>query len=674
LLSERYRILRLLGEGSSGRVYAAEHVLLKKKLALKILHRELTNVPSLEARFEREALASAHLEHPNIAAALDFGKLDDGSLFLALEYVEGRLLRDELGRGPLDMSRALRIARQVASALVRAQELGIVHRDLKPENVMLLHKDEETDFVKVLDFGIARVPMSGALAAAQPITRVGAVFGTPEYMAPEQALGQAADGRADLYALGVILFEMIAGVRPYDARDSAGILAQQISAPPPLFAARAPGLQVPAPIEQLVQRLLQREVSARFQRATEVLAVLDTLLARASIPAPALAPRSVPAPRLATFLPGDPLPAFELPADGAPAPPVLDPPDAPTMLRLPSSAPPAAPVKGHAAPLAPATSGARPSHEPRAAAGGAARGPSLLEKLAPLELSVRARSRRAVRTALSITENTRARLPAAVRERLRGVPTSVLLAGATLVALTLFIGSLAWVVSAGKGRSAVAPLGSAAASVAPPSSAIEASPLPTATPSVTVAEPKDADSQIAVASSRSSSGEHAEAVQLVARALTQHPSLRDDPRVGPVLFRGASADSKETVELAFGLLQGTMAARGADIVYQLTLDKSVRESVRKRAEKWLRSEEFANHASGALQSAVKLRYAESCAQKHELLPLASKVGARQTLEVLRGLENKTGCGLSGHDDCYPCLRKDNALEDAIRRVDERVTN
>jgi serine/threonine-protein kinase len=269
LLSERYRILRLLGEGSSGRVYAAEHVLLKKKLALKILHHELTNVPSLVARFEREALASAHLEHPNIAAALDFGKLDDGSLFLALEYVEGRLLRDEIGAGPLHLARALKIARQIASALVRAQELGIVHRDLKPENVMLLEKDEESDFVKVLDFGIARVPMSGALAAAQPITRVGAVFGTPEYMAPEQALGQPADGRADLYALGVMLFEMIAGVRPYDARDSAGILAQQIAAPPPAISARAPGLQVPAPIEQLVQRLLQREVGARFQRARD---------------------------------------------------------------------------------------------------------------------------------------------------------------------------------------------------------------------------------------------------------------------------------------------------------------------------------------------------------------------------------------------------------------------
>jgi hypothetical protein len=139
-----------------------------------------------------------------------------------------------------------------------------------------------------------------------------------------------------------------------------------------------------------------------------------------------------------------------------------------------------------------------------------------------------------------------------------------------------------------------------------------------------------------------------------------------------VLFRGAASERKETAELSFGLLTGTMAARGADVVYQLTLDRSVRESVRKRAEKWLRSPEFGEHASGALQSAVKLRYAETCSQKRELLPLAGQIGARQTLEVLRGLETKTGCGLSGQDDCYPCLRQDKQLEDAMARIEQRL--
>jgi hypothetical protein len=191
-------------------------------------------------------------------------------------------------------------------------------------------------------------------------------------------------------------------------------------------------------------------------------------------------------------------------------------------------------------------------------------------------------------------------------------------------------------------------------------------------PVVEPAPPKDERSLISLASERASAGQDAEAVSLAAKALTQHPSWRDDARLAPVLFRGAASESKETSDLAFGLLQGTMAARGAEIVYQLAQDKGARESVRKRAEKWLRSPEFAEHASGALQSAVKLRYAESCAQKHELLPLASKVGGRQTLDVLRELEVSSGCGFSGHDDCYPCLRKDQQLAGAIARVQERL--
>jgi hypothetical protein len=246
-----------------------------------------------------------------------------------------------------------------------------------------------------------------------------------------------------------------------------------------------------------------------------------------------------------------------------------------------------------------------------------------------------------------------------------------LLAGASLLALVFVVGSCAWLFSGGKAKEPAAPASSARASAAAPASMPSALPSAEA-PSLGSAEPKDADSLIALASARSSAGEVAEAVTLVARALSQHPSLRDDPRLGPVLFRGAASDAKETAELSFGLLQGTMAAQGADVVYQLALDKGVRESVRKRAEKWLRSEEFKEHATGALQSAVKLRYAESCAQKHELLPLAGKVGARQTLDVMRGLQAESGCGMSGHDDCYPCLRKDAQLKEAIARVEQRV--
>src|SRR5512145_243801 len=137
ILSERYRLDALLGEGGMGRVYAAEHVMMRKKLAVKILHRELTAVPEVVKRFEREAMAAANIEHPNVAAATDFGKLPDGSVFMVMEYVEGRNLRDEIAAGPMSVDRATAIARQIASALASAHALAIVHRDLKPENVML---------------------------------------------------------------------------------------------------------------------------------------------------------------------------------------------------------------------------------------------------------------------------------------------------------------------------------------------------------------------------------------------------------------------------------------------------------------------------------------------------------------------------------------------------------
>src|SRR6202012_136866 len=154
-----YRLERLIGEGGMGAVYQAEHTHMRKRMAVKVLHAEMSRLPEVVARFEREAMAAAHIEHPNVAAATDFGKLEDGSFFLVLEYVEGRSLREAIAEGRLELGRALSIARQMASALGRAHSIGIVHRDLKPENIMLVARDGEADFVKVLDFGIAKVPV-----------------------------------------------------------------------------------------------------------------------------------------------------------------------------------------------------------------------------------------------------------------------------------------------------------------------------------------------------------------------------------------------------------------------------------------------------------------------------------------------------------------------------------
>jgi serine/threonine-protein kinase len=278
VLSDRYRIDALIDSGGMGRVYVGEHVLMHKRVAIKVLHRELSSIPEFVSRFEREARAAANIGNEHVVAATDFGKLADGSVFLVLEYIEGRNLRDEIAAGPIPLARTLHIGRQMTSALRTAHALGIVHRDLKPENVMLIEKAGDADFVKVLDFGIAKVPIgerSNDESQSKPITKAGMVFGTPEYMPPEQALGQNVDSRADLYSLGVIIYEMLAGRRPFVAESQVGVLGQQLSRSAPPVSKRAPGVYIPHAIDVFVKKMIQREASKRFQTADEILDEID---------------------------------------------------------------------------------------------------------------------------------------------------------------------------------------------------------------------------------------------------------------------------------------------------------------------------------------------------------------------------------------------------------------
>ncbi len=274
VLSGRYRLERILGEGGMGAVYLAEHTLMRKRLAVKVLHPELTRVPEVLARFEREAMAAAHIEHPNVAAATDFVKAEDGSYFLVLEYVEGPSLRDAIAKGPMPPKRAVHIATQIVSALARAHGLGIVHRDLKPENVILAPRDDDADFVKVLDFGIARVPMGDDGTPGSSLTKAGMVYGTPEYMAPEQALGQPVDGRADLYAVGVMLFEMLSGRRPFDDESKVKLLGKHLTAPIPSVREKAP---VSPELDAVVVKLLSKDAGDRYADAKDLIAALGAV-------------------------------------------------------------------------------------------------------------------------------------------------------------------------------------------------------------------------------------------------------------------------------------------------------------------------------------------------------------------------------------------------------------
>jgi len=277
LLSERYRIDALLGEGGMGRVYQAEHTLMKKRLAIKVLRAELGVIPEIVTRFEREALAAAHIEHPNVVAATDFGKTPDGSLFLVMEHVDGPTLTEALAAGRMSIARAVHVAEQILRALVRAHGMGIVHRDLKPDNMHLVEREGDCDFVKVLDFGIAKISIGDVgKDSGAPLTQVGLVYGTPEYMAPEQALGQPVDPRADLYAVGVILYEMLAGRLPFIAEDKVQLLGMHIGIEPEPISSTCPEAAVPAALDSFVLSMLSKK---RDDRPADATAALEAMAA-----------------------------------------------------------------------------------------------------------------------------------------------------------------------------------------------------------------------------------------------------------------------------------------------------------------------------------------------------------------------------------------------------------
>ncbi|HVY45556.1 MAG TPA: serine/threonine-protein kinase, partial [Minicystis sp.] len=293
VISKRYRVDAVLAMGGMGAVYRGEHVLMHKRIAIKILHPEIEGLPDLVKRFEREAVAGAHIAHPNVAAATDFGELEDGSYFLVLEYVRGPTLFEIVRRGPLPVRRAVHVARQLASALDACHATGIVHRDLKPRNVMVV--EDQGDLTKLIDFGLAKVSvdrlstLSAEDAARKSleegrITGMGVIFGTIAYLAPEAAHGMdAVDGRSDLYALGMILYEMLAGKHPFDAVDPIELFKMQRTAPVPPIAERAPAVAVPAAVEAVVTRLVAKDPDARYASGAEVVAALDEALVAAGL-------------------------------------------------------------------------------------------------------------------------------------------------------------------------------------------------------------------------------------------------------------------------------------------------------------------------------------------------------------------------------------------------------
>ena len=309
VLKDTYQVLRKLGEGGMGAVYLAEHRSIRKKVAIKVLGSEYVQRPELAERFLREARAAAMIESPNVIEIHDFGTTPDGAAFFVMEYLHGEDLSDLTNReGALPWPRTRAIILQICNALQAAHDRGIVHRDMKPGNCFHL---ERGDTIKVLDFGIAKVATDDP-DGGRSLTRTGMIFGTPEYMSPEQAMGAAHDHRVDIYATGVILYQLVTGELPFSADNFMGLLNKHMFEAPPRPSAVNPDADIPPGVEAVILKALQKDRTLRFQTMAEFAAAVTAIGTGA--PPVVVVPEKLPQPprpgELVAFRESDTAPAL----------------------------------------------------------------------------------------------------------------------------------------------------------------------------------------------------------------------------------------------------------------------------------------------------------------------------------------------------------------------------
>lgn len=275
-IARNFKIESLLGVGGMGKVYKARQLSLDKAVVIKILHSQFRDDPQLVQRFQREARAASRLNHPNSIQVIDFGQDEGETLYMAIEYLEGRdlftVLQDD---GPFSDERIARIMVQVCSALADAHEQHVIHRDLKPENIMVEDRRGQKDYVKVLDFGIAKI-QDPEHQEGQALTQAGMVCGTPEFMSPEQARGLALDARSDLYALGVVSYQLATGELPFQADTPIGIVTKHIlEEPTPPREVRS---EISEGLQNIILKAMAKDADARFQSAIEMSSAFESLL------------------------------------------------------------------------------------------------------------------------------------------------------------------------------------------------------------------------------------------------------------------------------------------------------------------------------------------------------------------------------------------------------------
>ncbi|MCS6913940.1 MAG: protein kinase [Myxococcota bacterium] len=296
-LGDRYHIQGFLEGGGMGAVLRALHVTLLRPVAIKILVLREYEDTAAQQRFFQEAILASRVHHPNVIDIYDFGMLEGGHLYLVMEFLEGRTLRHALREGPLPPWRACLIAAQIARGLQAVHDQGIVHRDLKPDNVFLLQRDGHADFVKIVDFGIAKA------RGGPNLTRSGMLVGTPLYMAPEQITGGVVDPRVDQYSLGCVLYRMLTATLPFDSPDTGELLSMHVHAPVPPLRERRPDLAIPASLEAVVLRLMAKRAEDRFSSMLEVAETLACEMERLGERHDSPRPQSGSGPRSTGVLP-----------------------------------------------------------------------------------------------------------------------------------------------------------------------------------------------------------------------------------------------------------------------------------------------------------------------------------------------------------------------------------
>ncbi len=637
VLSGRYKIEKLLGEGGMGAVYQAEHTHMRKRLAVKVLHPEMSRLTEVVQRFEREAMAAAHIDHPNVATTTDFGKLDDGSFFLVMELLEGRSLRDLINTGRLELGRALHIFRQIAAGLTRAHALGIVHRDLKPENVMLVEREGESDFVKVLDFGIAKVPVgelahksstvtaSGDGEKGAVLTRMGMVYGTPEYMAPEQALGQEVDPRADVYAIGVMGFEMLTGSRPYDHESKVALLGMHVTAPIPLPSERCPEAHIPPEVDALIKKLLAKEASERYQDAREAMDATLTVLAN-------------------------------LAAQG-----LVD-------AKYAGSRPPTSSQIGMA-PLSQmgAAGSAVITARGVGAEGAGGTGPTqLVEQIPTPRVSI---SPRAILAA----------------------------AGGVVVLVAIFLvvlmtgGKTGGQTSADGGVIALGSTAKPTASVPPPPpirpdveariltaiALVDKGDYGTAITQLSELEKTNegrTDIHRALLDAYMATKRPSDAMDEVARVLKIDAGFSRDKALRLHVRNAALTGGKEAEDKAFDLLDSQMGPDGPDVLYDIAYLVKDYPKGQARARALLKKPDVRGRSSDELKLALEVRAAseKSPCEIRKMLDHAAEIGDFRTGAILKGYQASSGCGFLNRRDCWPCLHGDGSLTKTIKAIDERA--